>query len=67
MEGGLELVYLFDEEQGGMDVAFDCSDTLSGIRPHRMRVFVFVYHDPLCCVHASPPCLSACLSGTKLG
>lgn len=40
---------------------------LSRIRPHHMRVFVFVYRDPLCCVHASPFRLSVCLSGTKLG
>lgn len=52
---------------GWMDVAFDYSDTLSGIRPHHMRVFVFVCRDPLCGVHASPPRLSVCLSGTKLG
>lgn len=39
---------LFDGSREGMDVAFDYSDTLSGIRPHHMRVFVFVYHDPLC-------------------
>ena len=38
---GLHLVDSFDEEQGGMEVAFDYSDTLSGIRPHHMRVFVF--------------------------
>lgn len=57
---------LFDEVQGGMGVTFDYTDTLSGIRPHHMRVFIFVYHDPLWCVHASPPGLSVCLSGTKL-
>lgn len=66
MEGGLQSVDIF-EDQGGKNVAFDCCDTLSGIRPHRMRVFVFVYHDPLCCVDAGPPRLSVCLSGTKLG
>lgn len=58
---------MIDERQGGLDVAFDYSDTLGGIRPHRMRVFVFVYHDPLCRVQASPPRLSVCLSDTKLG
>lgn len=58
---------IIDKKQGGMDVAFDYSDTLCGIRPHHVRVFVFVYHDLLCCVHASPPRLSVCLSGTKLG
>lgn len=40
---------------------------MSRIRPHHMRVFVFVCHDPLCCMHASPFRLSVCLSGTKLG
>ncbi len=63
----MHLVDLFDEEHGGMDVAFDYSDTLSGIRPHHMRLFVFVHHDPLCCSQARPPRLSVCLSGTKLG
>lgn len=29
-------------------MAFDYKDTLGGITPHRTRVFVFVYHDPLC-------------------
>lgn len=58
---------MIDERQGGLDVAFDYSDTLGGIRTHRMRVFVFVYHDPLRCMQASPPCLSVCLSDTKPG
>lgn len=45
---GIQLADIFDAEQGGMHMAFDYKDTLSRITPHRIRVFVFVYHDPLC-------------------
>lgn len=48
VNGRIQLVDIFDEEQEGMHVAFDYGDTLGGITAHCIRVFVFVYHDPLC-------------------
>lgn len=56
-----------DTKRGGTDVAFDFTDVLNGIRPHHVRVFVSVYHRPLCRSPAGPPCLSVCSSRAKPG
>lgn len=43
-----------DTKKGGTDVAFDFTDILNGIRPHHVRVFVSVYHRPLCRAPTGP-------------
>lgn len=62
------MVEAFNEEQRECWMwHFDCSARLSGIRPHCISIFPFVWMILCATCVLVPPRMSICLFGAKLG